>query len=258
MTLRAYEIGEGSPLVVLHPGPGLDGSVMLPFFEALADAHRIIALDLHSGDPARWTLGGAADEVRETAEALGLPDYALLGHSFGGLVALHHAVRFPGHAARLVVSQSVADEACFERLTEALEAFGSPEVVAAFEREDSVLTGEDVLEVWLDQLPFFVADPEGPGRAGLADALRDVQFSVDATRHEGWGDHDVRAQLGTIAVPTLVIAGAEDRIMPRPFVAAVADGIPGAELAVVEGAGHFAFAERPAEYFGALRAWLAS
>jgi proline iminopeptidase len=88
-----------------------------------------------------------------------------------------------------------------------------------------------------------------------------VAVSPEAMAHQGWGDHDVAGRLGGIAVPTLVLAGAQDRMMPPGAVGAVgavARGIPGAGLVVIEDAGHFAYAEQPDAYFAALSGWLDS
>lgn len=269
IVLHARDAGSGPPLVLLHPGPGLDGSALFDFFAPrLADTHQVIALDLRGhggsehGDPARWTLAQAAEDARAAAEALELEGYTLLGHSFGGMVALQHAIHFPGHASRLVVSSSVADENCFDGLEASLAVLEPAslreQVTEAFEREGEVETPEEGLRCWIDQLPFFVAEPGGPGETALAEALRRAVVSPEAMAHEDWGDHDVAGGLAGIVVPTLVLAGAQDRMMPVEAVGSVARGIPGADLEIVENAGHFAFAEQPDAYFAALSGWLAA
>jgi pimeloyl-ACP methyl ester carboxylesterase len=182
-------------------------------------------------------------------------EYTLFGHSFGAMVALTHAVAFPGHASRLVLSAPVADETVFEDLEERLDAFGRG-AKAAFERERNVRTEAEARDVWLDQLPFFVAEPGGAGERAMAAALTASAHSVPAALHEGWGDLELLGRLREIRVPTLVLAGAQDRMFPLPVVGAVAHGIPGAQLEVIGGAGHFAFAEQPDAFFGVLEAWL--
>ena len=162
MPLHVRDLGEGSPVVLLHPGPGLDGSVFLPGVNALVDAgYRALLVDLPGsgrspGDD--FTLRAQAAAVEELMRELDEP--TLLGHSFGGYVAMQHLVDFPGSAARVVASCTDADEE---------EAPGSPEdpfedlppdVEAAFERESSVSTPEECHEVWIDQMPFFAVDPD--------------------------------------------------------------------------------------------------
>src|SRR5215208_1345208 len=116
-SLHAHESGTGPPVVLLHPGPGLDGSVFFPGATALADAgFRVLAVDLPGNgrspalDEAQWTFAGFAAAVERFARELGLEDWTLLGHSFGGYVAAQHLVDFPASAARLVISCSDVDE----------------------------------------------------------------------------------------------------------------------------------------------------
>src|ERR671917_1647225 len=108
MALFYRELGSGEPIVLLHPGPGLDGTVFLPGVEQLAERHRVLLADLpgngHSpdGDRDEWTLAGFARAVERLAGELELRDWTLLGHSFGGFVALQHLVDFPRSAAPLI------------------------------------------------------------------------------------------------------------------------------------------------------------
>src|SRR5918999_3609848 len=153
--------GDGPPVVLLHPGPGLDGSVLLPGAHALTDAgFRALLVDLPGSgrSPAGdWTLRGQAAAVEELMRELDEP--TLLGHSFGGYVAMQHLVDYPGSAARLVASCTDADEeeapGTPENPLEGLSPEVAARVEAAFEREHSVTTPEECRQVWLDQMPFF-------------------------------------------------------------------------------------------------------
>src|SRR5215217_5079027 len=103
----------GPPVVFLHPGPGLDGSVFLPHATRVAEAgFRVLLADLPGSgrSPASdWTPAGQAEGVENLANELGLEDWTLLGHSFGGYVAMQHLVDY-GTAARYVASCTDADE----------------------------------------------------------------------------------------------------------------------------------------------------
>src|SRR3954468_3101920 len=116
-SLHVHESGSGPPVVLLHPGPGLDGSVFFPGATALADAgFRVLAVDLPgngrspAGDEADWSLAGFAAAVEQFARELALEDWTLLGHSFGGFVAMQHLVDYPDSAALLVASCTDASE----------------------------------------------------------------------------------------------------------------------------------------------------
>src|SRR5919106_3526363 len=159
MGLHVRDLGTGPPVVLLHPGPGLDGSVFLPHVGQLVDAgFHALLVDLPGsgrspGDD--FTLKAQAAAVEGVMRGLEAP--VLLGHSFGGYVAMEHLVDFPGSAARLIASCTDADEeeppGTPENPLDGLAPEVAARVEAAFEREGSVTTPEECREVWLDQMP---------------------------------------------------------------------------------------------------------
>jgi len=162
MPLHVRDLGSGPPVVFLHPGPGLDGSVFLPGAQRVADAgYRVLLVDLPGSGrspAADWTLAGYAEAVEDFVNELGLQDWTLLGHSFGGYVAMQHVVDY-ATAGRYVASCTDAEEEPAPGVSEDRWDDMPPEVAAAFEREASVSTPEECLEVWRDQLPFFATVP---------------------------------------------------------------------------------------------------
>jgi proline iminopeptidase len=126
-------IGEGPPLVLLHGGPGSNHQYFLPWVLGLARSHRLVLIDQRgcgrsgpASDPRRYTLDAMVDDLETVRDALGLGRMALLGHSFGGLLAQAYAVR---HAARLshlvlvgTASTAKAVNADFARIRKALPA----------------------------------------------------------------------------------------------------------------------------------------
>ena len=240
--------------MLLHAGPGLDGSIFLPGAEALASDHRLLLVDLpgngRSPDPEEWTLAAHARALEEFVAPLG--EYTLLGHSFGGFVALQHLADFPGSATRLIASCTDADEEPAPGAPEP-SVEGLPDTVeAAFERESSIASDEEAREAWLGQLPFFAPDPE-PVRAAFAD----VVFRHQAVLHaaEGGELHALTA-LATSQIPVLAIAGEHDRGTPPAAARRIAATAPQGELVILDGVGHFPFAEAPDAYWGAVRGWL--
>jgi proline iminopeptidase len=253
-------------VVLLHPGVGLDGSVFLPGAKRLAATHTLYLVDLpgngHSPDGNRddWTLAGFADALDRFVRKRRLEDWTLLGHSFGGFVAMQYLVDFPGSAGRLIASCTDADEEPapgapqdpFEGLPEDVAA----SVRAAFEREAEVESVDDCRRLWLDQMPFFVGAPDRVER--LRAAFSDVAYRVEIQRdgERDWGElHALRA-LRESAIPVLAIAGERDRATPPAAARRIADTAPRGELLVIEGTGHFPFAEDPEAYRGGIAAWL--
>ena len=264
--LHYRELGGGRPLVLLHPGPGLDGSVFFPWFERLAGRHRLIALDLPAAGRSepppseQYTIEGCAHAVQRFAESLELGEYDLLGHSFGSHVALTHAVEYPGAAARVVASCGAATESVFDDFEQRIAGLEPPEirdrVVAALEREENVETPGEMHEVWIDQLPLFLADVHSPLIERLDREWRGVAYRAEWMQHEDWGHYDVTAELPQVRVPVLAIGGRHDRATPPEATEQIAALAPNAQAVIVEDAGHFPYAEQPDAYFEALERFL--
>ena len=259
-SLNVHEAGAGPPVVLLPPGPGLDGSVFWPGAQALADAgFRVLSVDLpgHGRTPGReedYTLAAMAAAVERLAGELALEDWTLLGHSFGGFVAARHLVEYPDSAARLVLSCTDVDEEEPDGMPDRFAGL-SEEVAAgireAFDREATVQTPEDCREVWLAQMPFFADDVE---RATTM--LDDVIFSPELHHPRDWGDLHALGALATTAKPVLAIGAAHDRAQPPILSRRIADAAPHGELVILEDVGHFPFAEAPERYWPALIDWL--
>ncbi len=254
-------------MVLLHPGVGLDGSVFLPGARRLAATHKLYLVDLpgngHSPDGNRddWTFSGFAAAVERFVRKRKLEDWTLLGHSFGGFVAMQYLIDFPGSASRLVASCTDCDEEPapgapedpFEGMPEDVAA----SVRAAFERESEVETVDDCRRVWLEQMPFFVGAPDRVET--LRAAFSGVAYRVDIQRESerDWGELHALDALRATDIPVLAIAGERDRAQPPANARRIAEAAPRGELVVLEGTGHFPFAEDPEAYWGTLRDWLA-
>jgi pimeloyl-ACP methyl ester carboxylesterase len=252
--------------VLLHPGVGLDGSVFLPSAQRLAETHRLLIVDLpgngHSPDGRRddWTFTGFAASVDRFVRKRKLEDWTLLGHSFGGFVAMQYLVDFPGNATRIIASCTDCDEEPAPGAPE--DPFdGMPEDVAAsvraaFEREPEVTSVEECRRVWLDQMPFFVGSAERIET--LRAAFANVAYRVDIQREgeRDWGELHALDALAHSDIPVLAIAGEYDRAQPPANSRRIAETAPRGELLVIEEAGHFPFAEDPDAYWGGIRDWL--
>jgi pimeloyl-ACP methyl ester carboxylesterase len=254
MPLHVRDLGSGPPIVFLHPGPGLDGSVFLPHALRMADAgFRVLLADLPGSgrSPAgEWTLAAQAEAVEDTVNELGLEDWTLLGHSFGGYVAMAHVVEF-GTASRYVASCTDAEEEPPPGVSDDRWEEMPAEVAAAFEREGSVSTPEECREVWRDQMPWFANDP-----AAVEPMLDRVVFQPEAHHERDWGELHALEALAALDAPVLAIAGADDRAQPPPNAERIANAAPRGELLVIDGAGHFPFAETPERYWPPLIDWL--
>ena len=259
--MHVRELGEGPPVLLLHPGPGLDGTVFLPGVERLAESHRVLLADLpghgHSpdGDRNEWTLAGLARAVEGLAQELELTDWTLFGHSFGGYLALQHLVDFPGSAARIVASCTDASETPPPGAPEdPLEGLTDDELerVAEGEAREQVATSPQQLkDAWLQQAPRLTVS-----EASLTGMLRDVLFRPETARPREWGELEALTALAFTDKPVLSIGAELDRAIDPVAARRIAITAPRGELLILDGCGHFPFAEQPQRYWEAVESWL--
>ena len=267
--LYVHERGEGRPLVALHGGPGLDGSVWFPGLDAIAQAgYRVLAPDHRAngrsgaGDPARWTVPQMADDVEALIGALELEDPVVIGWSFGSFVAQSHMVRH-GSARAYVLLGTVAEPGALANVEHELAAF-EPEalrrqVAASWELEATVETPDQAKRLAADQLPFHVADPTGPLVAELVAADR-VVYRPEVLRHFAAGGEygmlDLREELCTMTRPTLILSGAHDRTTPAASAHELTTILPQCEEIVLSESAHMLPYEQPEAFTAALADFL--
>jgi proline iminopeptidase len=259
--MHVRDLGSGPPVVLLHPGPGLDGSVFLPGVEALADHHRVLLVDLPGngrspdGDRNDWSLAGFARAVEGLARELDLRDWTLLGHSFGGFVAMQHLVDFPDSAERLVASCTDASETPPpgepDDLLEGLAPEQRERVEEGLAREKVAASPQQLKDAWLLQAPRLVENPRA-----LERMLRDVICRPDVSRPRDWGDLEALPALAATDKPVLAIGAEHDRAIPDVTARRIAATAPRGDLMIVDGSGHFPFAEAPERYWPPLIDWL--
>jgi proline iminopeptidase len=261
-------IGHGDPLLLMHGGPGLDHWSLTPF-RRLADRHTVVLYDHRcngrstgaSVTSMTWeNLTADADALREE---LGFKRWAVLGHSFGGCVALEYALRYPKSVSRLVLLDTAGDARWSqENAAEVLAGRGfSPKTVAVARRfYDGRIVPKDFVRAALRLVPAYdhrfsllrLAHEMLEG--GWQTKMRPEALIFGGRIMRGWSVMD---RLGEIRVPTLVIAGRDDFLFPPESQALLAAGIPNARLRIIERAGHNPQSERPAETLTAVADFLA-
>ena len=195
--------------------PGYGGSTPLP----------LVTMDTLAA-----ALGGFIDE-------LGLDRPILVGHSLGGMVVQRLLAQAPHKARAVVLAQTSA-------------AFGSRDPAWQAEFLSARLGPLDAGHSMASLAEAMVADMVGPGAdpAGIALARDCLAHTPDSTYRDSvlaLRDFDCRSELGQIAVPALVLAGALDMSAPASGMERMASRIPGAQYVLLEGAGHLAFLEQP-------------
>lgn len=263
--------GAGRPLVLLHGGPGLDGSLFFPALSPLAaEGVRLIAVDHRAngrsdaGDSARWTVPQMAADVEAVIAALGLERPIVMGHSFGSFVAQHHMAAH-GSAAGYVLMGTVDSVEELARIGDRLAAF-EPErlreqVTRSWAEEAAVETVAQAEQLWRDQLPFHAADPEGDLVREMQELAGEIAFRPEVLRHFATGGEyglvDNRERLRHRQIPVLVLSGELDRTTPAASAHRLAQLLPDADEVVIPGAAHMVLHEQPEAALTALRAFLA-
>src|SRR3954454_15926274 len=159
--LHVEEVGNGFPLIVLHGGPGMDHSMFRPYLDSLGDDYRLLYVDERGQgrsdrvDPNTLSLEVFARDVDLLAESLGLDEFALLGHSFGAIIATYHATELGTALAYVISGGGDSSEALDVDVQESLDALGEngKAIVASWEAEKTVETEEQLKQLLRDQMP---------------------------------------------------------------------------------------------------------
>jgi pimeloyl-ACP methyl ester carboxylesterase len=230
--------GSGAPLVLVHGylGGAAHWRDQLGVF---ADRHDVIAPNLPgfaaaAALPGPETIAGFAAAVVACLDGLGVGRFALLGHSMGGMIAQEIAARHGDRVARLALYGTGPLGRMPERF-ETLET--SMERLAA---DGVAATADRICATW------FRDGAAAPGYPPTRDIGRMAAPGAARNALLAMRDWDGRAALAGIRVPCRVIWGDRDRSYRWPQVAALWEGIAGAELAVIPGASHAAHLEKPA------------
>jgi pimeloyl-ACP methyl ester carboxylesterase len=268
--LYVVERGQGAALVILHGGPGLDHHMFGHYLDPLADRYRLLLVDqrgqgLSTPSPSEtWTLAQMAQDVTDLADALDLPHYTVLGHSYGAFVALQHAVDFPGAAAATIVSSGIPSARYLSHVEASLASFAPAELreqlVISWARERVARDAAEVAALLSDQLPFHFRDPLDPRIAAYEAATAGARCSAEVLRHFAnldYGGIEVEDRLATVTQPVLVLAGRYDRSCSVIAAEAIAAGVPDGRLVVFEQSGHMTFVEENERYLAEVGAFLA-
>jgi len=229
------EEGQGHPLVLLH-GWGVSSQSLAGVAARLATEFRVLSVDLPgfgwSQAPAEaWGIEQYADLVRHLLDERGLASVVMLGHSFGGRIAIFLAARHPERVSRLILVASAGVR--LRRSLAVRASIGTTRLVRrilAFPGWGPL--GERLLRRWQDRV--------GSRDYRAAGAMRPTLVRVV--------NEDLTPMLPLIQAPTLLLWGDRDDEVPRPAVEIMAAQIPGARLAVFPGAGHFPFQDAPEEF----------
>lgn len=229
-------------LLVLHGGPGYDHSTLRPYFDRFADAAQVVYIDHRGcgrsgGAQDTWVLDGWADDVDAFCTALGIETPLVFGQSFGGMVAMHYAARYPDKLAKLILSSTAArfDLPATVQMARQLGGDRAADVAHRFFSDPSVEGYTEYGEVCL---PLYTRNKPTGGTSFSDLAIAKPEVTVHFFRTEMM-EMDLRPGLAAISCPTLVLGGAQDPVTPVICSQEIAAAMgPNARLEIVEGCGH--------------------
>jgi len=233
------ESGDGTPVVFLH-GLGGTRESWNPQLTDMSAQWRCLAWDMPGygdSDPETpLTFPSIASRLVDFLDAASIDSAHLVGLSFGGMHALHTALRFPGRVRSLVLADTSAAFGADpdEWISARLQGF-DPSVIDAIVGRPLTPTIAAELKAAFSRIPA----------EGFAAALHCLVT------------HDVVDQLSGILTPTLVMVGALDEETPVSYSRTLVDGIADATLVVLDGVGHLSPSEAPEVFNHHLRSFLA-
>jgi proline iminopeptidase len=249
---------------VIHGGPGGDHSYYKPWLSPLTDVMQLVYIDHRGqGRSARgpretYTLENNVEDLEALRDYLGLDKIVLLGASYGGMVALSYAVRYPHNVSHLLAIVTVPDSRFLDRAREILAERGTDEQRAVAETlwAGSFADDEELGQYFEVMGPMYslTHDPEK-----AKDAQARSIYSADAI-NEGFGgflrSYDVSDQLHKITAPTLVIGARHDWICAPEFSEEIASKIPNADLRMFERSGHSVIADENKAFLDVVRGFI--
>lgn len=254
------------PLLCVNGGIIFDHHLLWPALSPLAARRQLVLYDQRGRGASQAPPGAQAARIEHDAgdipalrEALGIPRWDVLGHSWGGGLAMLGVALDQAAVRRLVLVDAVGPtSAWMERLQpdavrrldgaerDRVAAFGVAELTSV-DPEHQTAWANAIYPAWFAdrELAAMFTPPKSASRTGAAVAAR--------LRREGY---DWRAQVGALLLPTLVMHGKED-LLPVGVAEELARSIAGSTLQVLPGAGHMPFWESPEPFFSQVESFLA-
>ncbi len=264
--LSYVDSGSGSVVLFIHGILGSQGQ-WAHLIDTMDDDHRVIAPDLFGhGDSAKpfgdYSLSAHAATLRDLLDHLGVERVTLVGHSLGGGIAMQFFYLFPDRVDRLVLVSSgglgrevnlVLRSATLPGAAQVLSVIASTPVLSRVEalgrgaKKVGWRPGADLSAIWHG---FSSLGDSESRRAFLATTRAVIDFGGQSI-----SAHDYLANQPPI--PTLIVWGSKDRMIPAWHALSVVDQLPDCSVELFEGAGHFPHLDDPERFARVLREFIA-
>jgi proline iminopeptidase len=247
---------------VIHGGPGGDHSELKCRFGPLKDKMQVVYFDHRGhgrsarGDPEKYTLDQNVEDMEALREHLGVRQIVSIGNSYGGMVAMAHAARYPRTVSHLVLVVTAAHAGFIARSRQIVAERGTVEQGRAVEDlwEGRLDTPEKHRRYFEIMGPLYarhydhVLAQRSLDRGILSFEPLNRAYAPDGTMRE----FDLRPELKNISAPTLIIAGRHDWICAPEFSEEMHALIPNSDLRILEDSSHAVGADEPVALLDAI------
>jgi proline iminopeptidase len=275
-----HTVGSGPPLLWVEGGPGFPAMLGLPDCRAVEDLFRCFLVDAPGSgqsspprDVGEYDLAGHVRFFERVRRALDIRSWTVMGHSWGGLVALAYAARCGEVVDRVIVVDGYAGEASVPGEVAAAESARAvarhadqdwfAAATAPWQEVTAATTAEDLMADMAPRYPLYFAFPDQPAqRAHIRRLQRDGRLNPDVWRvWNGDGglapSTDLTPELSAVRCRTLVLVGQHDWVCGPAWAEHIAAHVPGATTAVFADSGHCPQYEQPGEFHDTVARWLA-
>lgn len=267
-TELTYLVAGTGPVCVAHPGgPGFDAAYLRM---AELEAHLTMVYVTPVGTGASGRLADATAygiernvaDVEAVRAALGVDRILLLGHSYGGFVALSYALEYEERLSGLILYDTTPttgpewQASVGEGMKKLAARAWYADAAAAAEAEATAQDEGQLNALVRRQLPLYFADWDARGREYAA-RMSASRLSRDVYRAAMGKPYDVRDALADIRTPTLILVGAHDVVTSPRWAQEMRGRMPSSQLVTLEASGHFGHIEEPEHFADAVSAWVA-
>ena len=269
VTLHYRVFGEGFPILLLSGGPGGSSDELLSVANRLEKAGRVILLDqrgtgkskLKTLDTTTINLAAYVEDVEVVRRHLGIDTWVILGHSWGGTLAMAVAARYPQHVAGMILIESGGINLDFleqvptnMRHTEedqaALKYWSDPDRVAA----DPQRAAYESYKVWVSGTVY--------DRGNVAKAMEHFRPEPHTNTIAGLmmknlmaANYDLRDALSSFTSPVLIVQG-KPGLMGASTAEQIHASLPNSALVFVEKCGHYPMFEQPKQFYATVEDFL--
>ncbi|HSY65349.1 MAG TPA: proline iminopeptidase-family hydrolase [Terriglobales bacterium] len=263
-------LGRGSPLLIVHGGPGASHDYFLPYLLPLARRNKVVFIDERGSgrsqkleDPSGYTIENMVEDVESVRQALGLGKISLMGHSYGGALAQAYALKYQANLTHLILGSTWSSSKTLNEIFVKMKQNMSPELRERIDKleatglyghgkdyEKNRYTNDYMVAAWGEgYFPYLYQNHPDPNY----DPVDNGKMAWDLYR-EMWGEHgefvidgnlksvEYTDRLASIKVPTLILVGDHDECDPS-LSQAMHEKIAGSKIVVFPKAGHMTFVD---------------